>query len=769
MKVSKKFSELIVSLRLTTDPEEKGLLAQLTRPLHQLSLYISLTKEIVLHTPLEHPSYRGIIKSYKILLKEYRRIENFIRRVDSHKKFLVLRRKLDWYLVPQVDLFSGHRLLLREGELYVESLGLNSKCDCYYAFLFSDILLLTKRRRLKVKQFYSGSSTDAYTYKAKPFTVIYLVWLFTSTIRIYNDFTISSHSSLPSSEWLCEYDAQQCEGVTRVRSAHIDLESSLKLNSELRAPGSLESFENLLDTHCFIEFKPSLTETCRIRLTNMNSVEDVDFSFETNACWSALLLNKTKYEIENFKNFLSLTSTSYQSIMEFLVKEKTSFWDDLFFKQKATSNGSGTNNSHATHSLKKPADYIKGKRPKNLSQDQKEEYILEIMSSFLTISARHALILDDLIQKFYLPSSKQSFLHTKKAGFCTIFTLTRSLLEGTYDFFRNTQDSFESLSLLPSKEVTNSKMIVELGSALFTHIHCIEPRYVSYAKHLGPFLEALVTSRAEDPWFNSWLKDHPISIFGEDSKLLCTLQYPSELYNALETIVDLHSFEQDQKVYVDTLNRIRNISLNINHVMQKYRCEERFHYIQRNLEFEEPFKHVKLYKEGRRLIREGVIHLELVNILQKPFLTSLACNKNEHIYAFLFNDLLLLTRKRVEKNDKEEILTTGGISSLFTSGCRGSLVSFSVGDQTRDLKQPYKLLSVISLDNITRILEARSDLTLCYILEDDFNGKIFILRSTTRAADGPKILEVNEEWMSSLEPLVKSIGHTIDFRNFPSE
>jgi len=130
-----------------SDPRCKGkpFGAFLIVPIQRVPRYIMLLEELQKHTPDTHPDHEDI----NAALEHLRRLATFVNQEMKRASTTPQLIRIYHQLEPKMtDLVAAHRSFVFEGACYQY---LNDSSRSRYLFLFSDILLVTKRLKLKKK------------------------------------------------------------------------------------------------------------------------------------------------------------------------------------------------------------------------------------------------------------------------------------------------------------------------------------------------------------------------------------------------------------------------------------------------------------------------------------------------------------------------------------------------------------------------------------------------------------------------------------------
>jgi len=149
-KKNKKVAEFIKEKEASPDCQQINLLGFLIKPVQRLTKYHLLFREILKHTPKDHPDYGDIEKCFEKVQEVAAYVNERQRTSESLQKMIEIQENLVDY-EKGFSVYSSDRMFIREGtlELHVEG----EKKQAVHYFLFNDILLYCKTQLSKKATF----------------------------------------------------------------------------------------------------------------------------------------------------------------------------------------------------------------------------------------------------------------------------------------------------------------------------------------------------------------------------------------------------------------------------------------------------------------------------------------------------------------------------------------------------------------------------------------------------------------------------------------
>eukprot|EP00122_Pirum_gemmata_P007123 Pgem_evm1s6529 len=485
---NRQIADLVLSIRAKEGFTDHELAIALIKPLSRIPQYVTMTNDIKIVTPEDHPSYENICTAHELVERELGRIEFFLRSVMEKKKLQEIGSNLEWYLVPMMNLFQGSRRLIKEGNLHVMCIESKREVRSYYAFLFNDVVLLTAKRKVKNNRWRNDSmQPKGIVGSAKPYTVMI------SPLRLYTSIIVSDipvHSTPP----LRMSSTTRAHGTFNIgqRENNIETNANNAFGTFAGSSSPTPSSSNHSNIS-YIEFKPSFLQTYRIYLSGTNSKSSKDQDDQGNAAWAAMFTDHVTEESNLFQqrtSFISSCWSENENVVKYC-KSKNDTLENLFEE----------------------------------SEIARQEAIHAILKSL----AKYSISLDNLIKHFFIPFSNLENIDVRrKSDYSEIYHKTQEFLRHNYSLLRNIQSMCTS----------SSPAFNDITGFLFPYVQAIEPLCVSYSQKVSNTMGKLAALRVSYNNFASLLSDLSIDIFGEHSQLIKILRHPTNLIELLRDLIE---------------------------------------------------------------------------------------------------------------------------------------------------------------------------------------------------------------------------------------
>eukprot|EP00121_Abeoforma_whisleri_P000706 Awhi_evm1s625 len=654
---------------------ELELAKSLIRPLQRISQYVALTNVLKYSTPKDHPSYDNVQKAYLLVEKQYSFIEMKGRGSHREQKSLTARDNAKPYtvMVAPLRLYTATLVNPHENDTVLNSPVINGMA-------LLENISNPRRNSLNTSNISKVTS-----------------------IPHEDDLKIASSApNSPSVKGAATNQSRMTYSpkMSAMNSPKNSPKLSPKVNGSMASP--TPNLNNLV-----VEFRPTFSLTYRVYISrNLRQTMIINEGNTTPSGDSGPGNTDEGHNATPTSKFYSNINVSPEQDHGNMV------WGSSFIDTLMAESYNYENRVTAGPPTWQETIPNVDLESLNLTEEEKlyEVDRQEIIYSAITMVSKFVRSIDTLLRSFYRPFTQiVDARHRSEYG--EIYQKTMELSRHNYALLQNLR-----------VQQAQSNRILDVIPAFLSFVETTETIYLLYSQKVNATLQDLASLRISNPEFASLVSDLP-HLFGEDSLLTKPIYHPKKLLVLFQKYVAVLPENHPTKEGAQTLTEIlEKLSTEVDSVIQKLRLEERFYDVQSRIEMED-FRNPSLHKLGREFLREGFAAFQTINLNQRHFDFSFS----DDIYAFLFNDIMLLTKQK--KNVGHHHLLSTAIT--------------------------FKAFSILKLDGATKVID--NDETVCFVFTDELTDDIYILRlPRTKEEENIKWGIINSLWTSVLEPVVRS-------------